>query len=283
VNGRPASGAPGWKRLWRHSYAIGLRWFVRDARRGWPARRVGFARLLVPLDPWRYYELGRVADEMFSGRCLDVSSPKLLPSLLQAEGKGKWICVDLFEREIEAWRRVDPGLELAVQDATELPYADGSFDNCICVSVLEHVGRGNDALALAEIWRVLAPGGALHLTTDVARDSHDVYVADRIYGDASRRVEGRGVFFEHEYGPEEIDELVADRPWIVEEREFAVQRRPGVERRFYAWAPWSYLSGPFLRLVCPRNADVSATDEAVRRVGRGVVYLRLRKPAEAVA
>jgi SAM-dependent methyltransferase len=283
VNERPASGAPGWKRLWWHSYAIGLRWLIRDAVHGWPARRVGLARLLVPLDPWRYYELGRVADEAFSGRCLDVSSPKLLSSLLQAEGKGRWLCIDLFEREIEAWRRVDPRLELAVQDATALPYADGSFDNCVCISVLEHVGRGNDAAALAEIWRVLAPGGALHLTTDVAPQARDVYVAERVYGDASRPVDGHGVFFEHEYAPEEIDELVGDRPWAVEEREFAVQRRPGIERRFYAWAPWSYLAGPFLRLVCPGNTDVSPIDDAVRRAGRGVVYLRLRKPEGATA
>ena len=80
---------PGWKRLWRHSYMLGLRWLVRESRHGWPARRTGFVRLLVPLDPRRYYELGRIAEARFSGRCLDVSSPKLLPSLLQAEGRGQ--------------------------------------------------------------------------------------------------------------------------------------------------------------------------------------------------
>jgi SAM-dependent methyltransferase len=279
VNRRPAAGAPGWKRLWRHSYSLGFRWLARDAARGWPSRRVGLQRLLVPLDPWRYYELGRVADEPFSGCCLDVSSPKLLPSLLQAEGHGRWTCIDLFDREIDAWRRVDPSLELTVADATALPYADASFDNCICISVLEHTGRGDDARALAEIWRVLGPGGTLHLTTDVSPNAHDVYVGEQIYGAASKPVEGQGVFFEHKYSPEEIDELLGAFPWTVEAREFAVQRWPGIEESFYSWAPWSYLVGPLLRLVCPGNFELSSTAEVVRLAGRGVVYLRLRKPS----
>src|SRR5262245_65884272 len=80
---------PGWLRLWRHSYRLGLRWLARGARNGWKGRRVGLQRLLVPLDPWRYYELGRVAEQPFDGRCLDVSSPKLLMSLLQHEGRGR--------------------------------------------------------------------------------------------------------------------------------------------------------------------------------------------------
>ena len=52
-----------------------------------------------------------MADEQFSGACLDVSSPKLLPSLLSAEGRGEWTCVDLFADEIDAWRTVDPTLD----------------------------------------------------------------------------------------------------------------------------------------------------------------------------
>ena len=59
----------------------------------------GVYRLLVPLEPWRYYELGRVASEPFAGDCLDVSSPKLLASLLQREGRGRWTAVDLLPDE----------------------------------------------------------------------------------------------------------------------------------------------------------------------------------------
>jgi len=278
--GRPVRRVPGWRRLWRHSYALGLTWLAREARHGWPGRRVGLARLLVPLDPWRYYELGRTADEEFAGACLDVSSPKLLPSLLQAEGKGRWVCIDLFDDEIAAWRAVDPELELDVQDATALPFADASFDHCACISVLEHIGAGKDSVALAELWRVLKPGGVLHLTTDVAISPKDVYVADKVYGSASEAVSGRGVFFKHDYSPAEVERLVAERPWHVDHREYAVQRNPDIERRFYAYAPWSYVLGPFLRLVCPGNFDTAASTALIERAGSGVVSLRLRKPAE---
>ena len=272
--------APGWRRLWRHSYRLGLRWLVRDLRRGWPAKKVGFARLLVPLDPWRYYELGRAADEAFAGRCLDVSSPKLLPSLLVQEGAGSWLCIDLFEDEIQAWRHVDPHLELEVADATALPYPDASFDHCACLSVLEHVGPGKDARALAEMLRVVRPGGTLVLTTDVAAVPADVHVGDKIYGAASEET-AEGVFFKHEYAPAEVDALVAAAGWEVEHREYAIQKRPGIERAFYRFAPWSYVVGPFLRLVCPGNFETSSSPELIERRGPGVVYLRLTKPGAA--
>lgn len=274
---------PGWKRLWLHSYTLGLRWLVRELRYGWPARRTGFVRLLVPLDPRRYYELGRIAEARFSGRCLDVSSPKLLPSLLQAEGKGQWVCVDLFEAEIAAWRTIDPALELEVQDATALSFPDETFDNCICVSVLEHIGFGEDSVALSEIWRVLKPGGSLHLTTDVARVSKDVFVEDRMYGKASRVVEGSGVFFKHDYEPREVDHLVSQRPWKIAVREFAALRDPRIEQWFTTHTPWTYAAGPFLRFVCPTNFETSSSPALIESAGEGVVYLELRKPTRSDA
>jgi SAM-dependent methyltransferase len=43
-----------------------------------------------------------------------------------------------------------------------LPFAAGSFDLAVCAEVLEHIP--DDAAALSEIHRVLAPGGALALS-----------------------------------------------------------------------------------------------------------------------
>jgi SAM-dependent methyltransferase len=275
------STAPGWLRLWRHSYRLFAAWLLRLPRHRGAGLRVALTRALVPLDPWRYYELGRVADEPFTGRCLDVSSPKLLPSLLQHEGQGDWTAVDLFEREIVQWTAVDPDLRMGVEDATRLSFPDESFDACLCVSVIEHVPGEGDATAMAEMWRVLRPGGVLHLTTDVAPASRDVYVGEEIYGAASQRVDGGRVFFARHYTPGDVEQRLLRLPWEIEHCEFARQRDERWERRFYRAVPWSYLAGGLLRVPCADNFDVGRDVPELADRQHGVVYLRLRKPAPA--
>jgi len=53
-------------------------------------------------------------------------------------------------------------LESVNGDATGLPFADGSFDRIIASEVMEHIV--NDEGALAELARVLRPGGVLAVT-----------------------------------------------------------------------------------------------------------------------
>ncbi|MFE3544259.1 class I SAM-dependent methyltransferase [Nocardia sp. NPDC059177] len=52
--------------------------------------------------------------------------------------------------------------ETVCGDALELPYGDGEFDVVIASEILEHVPR--DTQAIAELTRVLKPGGALAVT-----------------------------------------------------------------------------------------------------------------------
>jgi SAM-dependent methyltransferase len=47
-------------------------------------------------------------------------------------------------------------------DALHLPFADGTFDRVICSEVLEHIP--NDEAAMAELARVLRPGGTMAIT-----------------------------------------------------------------------------------------------------------------------
>lgn len=55
-----------------------------------------------------------------------------------------------------------PPATVTLGDGVRLPFADGAFDRVIASEVLEHVG--DDAAALAELVRVLRPGGALAVT-----------------------------------------------------------------------------------------------------------------------
>src|SRR3981189_2000995 len=54
------------------------------------------------------------------------------------------------------------GAEGVKGDALDLPYADGTFDCVIASEILEHVPE--DDRAIAELVRVLKPGGALAIT-----------------------------------------------------------------------------------------------------------------------
>lgn len=60
-----------------------------------------------------------------------------------------------------AMEEAAPGHAVAA-DATALPYADGSFDRIIAAEVLEHID--DDATAIAELARVLRPGGTIAVT-----------------------------------------------------------------------------------------------------------------------
>lgn len=66
----------------------------------------------------------------------------------------------------------DPRVLYFQADMRKMPFLDNSFSKVMCVSVLEHVD--NPEKALAELWRVLAPGGRLVITMDiVSRRSHN--------------------------------------------------------------------------------------------------------------
>ena len=47
---------------------------------------------------------------------------------------------------------------------TALPYADGSFDQALCLDVLEHLSFDDQERALGELFRVVKPGGGLLVT-----------------------------------------------------------------------------------------------------------------------
>jgi ubiquinone/menaquinone biosynthesis C-methylase UbiE len=59
-----------------------------------------------------------------------------------------------------------------VGDAHNLPFADGEFEQVLCTEVLEHLHTPERALA--EMGRVLEPGGVLILTTRFIFPLHDV-------------------------------------------------------------------------------------------------------------
>ena len=71
--------------------------------------------------------------------------------------------IDLDRSYAEAPTNRQPGTRFVCGDATRLPFADGTFELVTMFDVMEHISA--DSLAMAEALRVLAPGGALLVST----------------------------------------------------------------------------------------------------------------------
>lgn len=92
-----------------------------------------------------------------------------------AEGLFPWLAargvavvgIDVSPDVVEAARRRYPELDARLADVRALPFADGEFDVVVSNSTLDHFDSKSEVdEAIAEIARVLAPGGVLVLTLD---------------------------------------------------------------------------------------------------------------------
>jgi SAM-dependent methyltransferase len=75
-------------------------------------------------------------------------------------------------------------------DLCKLPFADGSIASLSCMHVIEHIGLGRygdpldpdgDLTAIAELKRVLAPGGYLLLVVPIGKNPRIMFNANRVY------------------------------------------------------------------------------------------------------
>jgi SAM-dependent methyltransferase len=80
----------------------------------------------------------------------------------------------------------NPWDELVAGEAERLPFADGSFDVCVCRQGLQFMDIG---LALAQVHRVLKPGGRVvlcHLTAYGEEDRETAFLVQRLRNPARR-------------------------------------------------------------------------------------------------
>lgn len=121
----------------------------------------------------RVVEIPWVLSRLRSGRVLEVGYAFAEPAYLAALARlvpEQLVGVDLAAAAV-------PGMETVAADVRELPFGDGSFDQVLLVSTLEHVGADNEvygldaesdgasrAAALRELRRVLRPDGGLLVT-----------------------------------------------------------------------------------------------------------------------
>lgn len=74
---------------------------------------------------------------------------------------GKIIGVDYSEDAVRRASEMYPGIEFRFMEASSLAFDDSDFDKVICCELIEHVTRPKARRVIAEILRVLKPGGHL--------------------------------------------------------------------------------------------------------------------------
>ncbi|MBA3787846.1 MAG: class I SAM-dependent methyltransferase, partial [Actinobacteria bacterium] len=117
------------------------------------------------------------------------------------------VALDTSARMVEL--ATERGVDALVGDVQELPFADGSFDAAVAAWMLYHVpdlDRG-----LAELARVLRPGGALVAVTNGANDFEELWSL------VGRDISERALTFRVENGEEHLRRHFA----TVERRDFA--------------------------------------------------------------
>jgi SAM-dependent methyltransferase len=145
------------------------------------------------------------------------------------------VLLDSSEVHVEATRESlgdDPRYTVTLGDAAALPFDDGRFDAAVCVRVLHHFG--DPAPVIAELGRVVRPGGALVLE----------YANKRNLKSIARRVLGRQAWspfepgsveykpFHHDHAPVSVRRALRDAGFEVERmRAASLFRVPGLTRR----------------------------------------------------
>jgi ubiquinone/menaquinone biosynthesis C-methylase UbiE len=265
--------------LFRYSVALGARALRRPAGGNW---RNAAWRIWMPLDIDRVWELpwaGRAVARR-GARILDVSSPKLLACWLADREGAEVVGTDVWADEVEDWRRLVggrlPRLKLEVADARSLPYDDASFDSAYSVSVIEHVEDEGDSKVMAELERVVKPGGLVALTFPFRAEYALEYVEHDLYG---RRYEGEPLFFYRHYDEQAVQSRLLDgRAFEVVEKglwrkEGGVREaQSGLHQILPARLELGRLLGPVLPVMGARSmrpSDVPGPDN--------VMYLLLRR------
>ena len=127
---------------------------------GWGRKAVDFATLSEPQNCREYISLHQALGVGAGDRLLDVACGAGLSLELAALRGATCAGIDASQRLVAVARDRSPAADIQVGDMHAMPWADGSFD---VVTSFRGIW-GTTPAALAEVLRVMAPGGRLGLT-----------------------------------------------------------------------------------------------------------------------
>jgi len=173
--------------------------------------------MLNPVSCVRYFEfdyckrnLGQYID---AKQIIDISSPYLFGFYIAHRYDLKYTYLNPDKREIDRIEHVRKYIRLrsrysaSIADATNLPYRDNSVDDIISISVIEHINGSGDSSAMAEMWRILKPGGKMMLTFPIKRAYEEEFRDDNVFGLNVDQKNGK-YFFQRYYDQKTIDKRI---------------------------------------------------------------------------
>lgn len=203
-------------RVWRAGVALGLRTLPRD-------RVLGLKRLILPVSYWRTVEFAYTMRHLDFGRgarVLDVGSPKQLGIIMAQERGYAVLSTDILQEEVNLTRRYAEANRLVgsgpgsvagqLEDGRALSFPTASFDAAFSISVLEHIPDRGDSQAMAELARVVRPGGRIVVTVPYDRQYHETFVDGPVY--ERGRVGDKPLFFERHYDADTLRERLLCTP-----------------------------------------------------------------------
>lgn len=124
---------------------------------------------------------------------------------------------------------LSPGVAMEVADITAIPHPAESFDAVICSHVLEHVP--DDRKAMAEVFRVLRPGGAAYFMQPVDFGRAETY-EDASIVDPAERARAFNQFNHVRVYGRDIRERLEQAGFAVSERRYTEELDPAMRARY---------------------------------------------------
>lgn len=225
--------------LRRHTTLLALRLLISGNAIG--LGKMMYQLLFWPLDSTRYFEFDFMWRALiggpYSGRYLDVSSPRLFPVLLLLNKpalSGDLINPDAKDLNVTASLVRAAGLadRVALQqfEVERAPFPGGTFNLITCMSVLEHIP--DDRTALAHMWDLLKPGGRLLITVPCAANA-SVQLADVSFYGAKPDERGWSLF-QHIYDQRLLEERIFSVTGPPSRVALFGEKRPGILSRSLA-------------------------------------------------
>lgn len=160
--------------------------------------------LCRPLDAPRYVEYAYLKkfiskNKLNNLKILDVSSPYIMSYILCKGNKVTKTDIDQSEKK---FIEENKNLVFKIEDATNLSFADSTYDLVYSVSVIEHIYE-KYVKAIKEMVRVAKKGGYIYITFPVAKEYLEEWSEGSVY--EKQYKENNKTFFQYRFDKKHVD------------------------------------------------------------------------------